>query len=68
MYYTVFGDESLNNTTYEDKMLITDDYLTSDLGIKLRFQKDFLNLNTLENIKFTRIRDSNLCDYTHSKY
>jgi hypothetical protein len=44
------GDERLNNTTYEDKMLITDNSLTSDSGINLIFQKDFLSLDILENI------------------
>ena len=48
LYYTVFGDGSLNSKTSQDKILINGENLTSDFGIKLRFQKDYLNTNPIE--------------------
>ena len=47
--YTVFGDGNFNTETTENNILITGKNLTSDLGIKLRFQKDYLNTSPIES-------------------
>lgn len=49
LYYTVFGDGNFNAETTENNILITGNNLTSDLGIKLRFQKDYLNISPIES-------------------
>lgn len=49
LYYTVFGDGNFNAETTESNISITGSNLTSDLGIKLRFQKDYLNITPIES-------------------
>ena len=49
LYYTVFGDGNFNAETTENNISITGSNLTSDLGIKLRFQKDYLNITPIES-------------------
>lgn len=48
LFYTLFGDGSFNTETSEDNIIINGENLTSDLGIKLRFQKDFLNITPID--------------------
>ncbi|MDV4152759.1 DUF2207 domain-containing protein [Clostridium sp. AL.422] len=48
LYYIVFGDGSFNSETTKDRIIINGNNLTSDIGIKLRFQKDYLNLTTID--------------------
>ncbi|MCF0149530.1 MAG: DUF2207 domain-containing protein [Clostridium sp.] len=49
LYYTIFGDGNFNTETTENNIILTGENLTSDLGIKLRFQKDYLNIAPLES-------------------
>lgn len=49
LYYTVFGDGNFNTETTENNILITGESLTSDLGIKVRFQKDYLTITPIES-------------------
>ena len=48
LYYTIFGDGSFTNETTENQISISGEDLTSDLGIKLRFQKDYLNISAID--------------------
>lgn len=48
LYYIVFGDGSFNTETTEDRLIISGNNLTSDIGIKLRFQKDFLSVTPID--------------------
>ncbi|MDY2630235.1 MAG: DUF2207 domain-containing protein [Clostridium sp.] len=49
LYYTVFGDGNFNAETRENNISITGSNLTSDLGIKLRFQQDYLKITPIES-------------------
>ncbi len=49
LYYTVFGDGIFNTETTENNIILTGKNLTSNLGIRLRFQKDFLNTTPIES-------------------
>ncbi|MDU5107538.1 DUF2207 domain-containing protein [Clostridium sp.] len=49
LYYTIFGDGSFNTETTENNIILTGENLTSDLGIKLRFQKSYLNTSPIES-------------------
>lgn len=67
LYYTVYGDGSFNTETSEDKIIITGENLTSDLGIDLRFQPEFLTIpitgSPLENNNNSNIIDNNINEY-----
>lgn len=49
LYYTVYGDGTFNTETSADQIKITGENLTSDLGVDLRFQPDFLVIPPLDN-------------------
>ncbi|VYT64398.1 Uncharacterised protein [Clostridium tertium] len=46
--YTVFGDGTFKTNTSEELISISGNDLTSDIGIQLNFQKDFLNTEEID--------------------
>ncbi|WP_291653839.1 DUF2207 domain-containing protein [Clostridium sp.] len=67
LYYTVYGDGTFNTETSADKIKITGENLTSDLGIDLRFQADFIKApittSPFENNNNSNIIDNNINEY-----
>ncbi|WP_275373097.1 DUF2207 domain-containing protein [Clostridium tertium] len=67
LYYTVYGDGTFNTETSADIIKITGENLTSDLGIDLKFQSDFLTTpitsSPIENNNNSNIIDNNINGY-----
>lgn len=63
LYYTLYGDGNFNTETSEDKIKISGENLTSDLGIDLKFQPEFLTIPTVEKNNNSNIIDHNIKDY-----
>lgn len=68
LYYTVYGDGNFITDTSENNIKITGENLTSDLGVDLRFQPEFLtipsiqkheNLDTIDNNRDLKEDSSN---------
>ena len=55
--YTVFGDGSFKTNTSEDLISISGNDLTSDIGVQLNFQKDFLNMEEINRTSTEAIED-----------
>ncbi|WP_411167705.1 DUF2207 domain-containing protein [Clostridium sp. MB05] len=60
LYYTVYGDGSFSTETTENKIKINGENLTSDLGIDLRFQKEFITTPSVDKHNNTNIIDNNM--------
>lgn len=63
LYYTVYGDGTFNTETSENKIKITGENLTSDLGIDLRFHPEFLTIPIVEKNNNSNILNGNIQDY-----
>ncbi|WP_195430808.1 DUF2207 domain-containing protein [Clostridium sp. D46t1_190503_E9] len=67
LYYTVYGDGIFNAGTSEDKIKITGENLTSNFGLDLGFQSDFLTIpittSPIENNNNSNIIDNNINGY-----